>query len=328
MGRLLTLTALLLALVTVAGRATRADSIYWTDVTGTIRGVNADGSGQQTLVSGLMQPAGIALDVAGGKMYWTDFGGSSPGDLGDIRRANLDGSGQQTLVSGLRPIGIALDVAGGKMYWTDTTNDTISRANLDGTGQQTLVSGLNLSAGIVLDVAGGKMYYTDTDFSGPFGTGYIGRANLDGTGQQKIISGLQESRGLALDVAGGKVYWTDLLSSDVGVIDRANLDGTGQQTLVSQSGDFLTGIALDVAGGKMYYSNLTTGVIDRANLDGTGQQTLVSGLAFGVAFAPGISVVPEPSGLILLGTGLLGALAAGRLCRGQARARAGSPARP
>src|SRR4029077_17530164 len=142
MRPLLTWAALLLVLVTGAGRETQADVIYWTETFGgpEIARANADGTGHQTLVTGLKQPTGIALDVAGGKMYWADLGGVNPGELGDIRRANLDGGGQETLASGMRPIGIALDVAGGKMYWTSANN--IFRANLDGAEQQTLVSGL------------------------------------------------------------------------------------------------------------------------------------------------------------------------------------------
>ena len=59
--------------------------------------------------------ADIALDVAGGKMYWT---GHRPLSLDTIHRANLDGSQIETLVSGLGlPNGLALDMAGGKMYW-------------------------------------------------------------------------------------------------------------------------------------------------------------------------------------------------------------------
>ena len=46
-----------------------------------------DGSGVEDLVtSGLGSPRGIALDVAGGKMYWTDWGTEK------IQRANLDGT--------------------------------------------------------------------------------------------------------------------------------------------------------------------------------------------------------------------------------------------
>ena len=88
-------------------------------------------------------PAGIALDVAAGKMYWTDRGNEW------IQRANLDGSEVEGLVtSGLdSPYGIALDVAAGKMYWTDAGTDKIQRANLDGSVVEDLVtSGLRSPA--------------------------------------------------------------------------------------------------------------------------------------------------------------------------------------
>ena len=83
-----------------------------------IQRANLDGSDVQDLVTqGLRYPYGIALDVEGGKMYWTDLGTDK------IQRANLDGSNIEDLVTrtqGLRgPDGIALDVTGGKMYWTD-----------------------------------------------------------------------------------------------------------------------------------------------------------------------------------------------------------------
>ena len=70
-------------------------------------------------------PIGLALDLAGGKMYWTDYATDK------IQRANLDGSGVEDLVtSGLDwPVGIALDLAGGKMYWTDRGTDKIQRAS-------------------------------------------------------------------------------------------------------------------------------------------------------------------------------------------------------
>jgi len=51
----------------------QSDSIYWSDLLGgDIRRANLDGSGQQTLVTG-GSPAGIALDLSGGLMYWTDY---------------------------------------------------------------------------------------------------------------------------------------------------------------------------------------------------------------------------------------------------------------
>ena len=90
-------------------------------------------------------PAGISLDVAGGKMYWRDEFPSK------IRRANLDGSDVEVLIGGLDPWALDLDVAGGKMYWTDRTTDKIQRANLDGSNAEDLVTGLQESLGIALE---------------------------------------------------------------------------------------------------------------------------------------------------------------------------------
>jgi low density lipoprotein receptor-related protein 5/6 len=89
--------------------------MYWTSPpTQDIKRANLDGSDQETVLSNLPRPHGIALDVSNGKMYWADADG------GDIRRANFDGSGQEILVKGLAsPHGISLDVSGGKVYWVD-----------------------------------------------------------------------------------------------------------------------------------------------------------------------------------------------------------------
>ena len=58
-------------------------------------------SGVETLVTtGLVTPRGIALDVAGGKMYWTD----SVVDADKIQRSNLDGSVDGSL-EGIRSSG-------------------------------------------------------------------------------------------------------------------------------------------------------------------------------------------------------------------------------
>src|SRR5215831_17607479 len=87
----------LLVLVFGGASPARSQFMYFCDAItpGDIRRANLDGSGQVTLVSGLVGPIGPTLDLAGGQMYWADTG------AGTIRRANLDGSGQTTLVSGL-----------------------------------------------------------------------------------------------------------------------------------------------------------------------------------------------------------------------------------
>ena len=215
--------------------------LYWTDW-GKIQRSNLDGSGVENLVTratGLSNSNSIALDVAGGKMYWTDA------YTNKIQRSNLDGSNVENLVTtGLRgPTGIALDVDSGKMYWADYDTDRIQRANLDGSRREFLVTtGLSKPGGIALDVAGGKIYWTDW--------GRIQRANLDGSNVENLVTratGLRSLNGIALDVAGGKMYWADY---DTDKIQRANLDGSHIEDLVTTGLNFPTASRW-VAGGKI-----------------------------------------------------------------------------
>jgi len=98
-----------------------------------------------TLLQVVDGPFAVALDIAGGKIYFASIGGV-------IQRANLDGSGQEILVRNENPDGIALDLAGGKMYWTNLLNGDIRRANLDGSGEEILIKGLSVPAFIALDL--------------------------------------------------------------------------------------------------------------------------------------------------------------------------------
>jgi len=206
----------------------------------------------------------------GGKMYWTEWNGSS------IRRANLDGSGIEDVVTGLyAPSGIALDVAAGKMYWAEAQGK-IRRANLDGSGAEDLVTGLFDPRSIALDVAQWKMYWTEY---GPYFDGRkIARANLDGSGVEDLVTDLDGPYGIALDVGAGMMYWTDDggCSYCEGRIQRANLDGSGVQNLLTMFVWDPRGIALDVASGKMYWVDERLFWIVRATMYGTGMEQLLT----------------------------------------------------
>ena len=258
---------------------TLTNFMYWTDQgTDKIQRSNLDGTQVQDIVTGQEVPPGIALDVAEGKMYWTDWNGG-------IQRANFDG----TQIENLRTrasyaSAIALDVAAGKMYWETAFSNKIQRANLDGTQIQDLVTGENAIQGIALDVAAGKMYWTS-------GSGKIQRANLDGTQIEDLVTGLGFPYGIALDVGNSKMYWANNRMGTAGKIQRANLDGTQIQDIVTGL-DYPRGIALDVAGGKIYWVDDGTDKIQRSNLDGTQIQDIVT---TGLDSPIGIALMLPPS---------------------------------
>ena len=274
--------------------------MYWTIAeagASAIQRAYLNGTNVEDIVStGLSAPSGIALDIAGGKMYWTDWVANK------IQCANLDGTNVQTLVTTENhPWDIALDVAGGKMYWTMSSiaesDGEIQCANLDSTNVQTLVTGLYWPRYVTLDVAGGKMYWTIAET----GASAIQRANLDGTTVEIVVPSahLELPGGVALDVNGGKLYWTDWGGFSE-KIQRANLDGSNVEALVNTGLNNPWSIALDVAGGKMYWTMSTIGESDgeiqSANLDGSNVQTLVTELHWPRYIALGI---PQESRTII-----------------------------
>jgi low density lipoprotein receptor-related protein 5/6 len=117
---------------------------------GAIARARLDGSELETIVAGLTEPWGVALDSAAGKLYWTDDHVQSGGL---IRRANLDGSQPEDVVTGLKsPRGIALDVGAGHIYWADTGAGTIQRADLDGQHVVDVLTGLDRPEAIALSI--------------------------------------------------------------------------------------------------------------------------------------------------------------------------------
>lgn len=146
-------------------------------------------------------PLGIALDVAGGRMYWVDTNGPLEHFSGIIRRANLNGSDVEELVTeagNLRDI--ALHVLADRMYWTDVFGSVL-RANMDGTNIEELVTtGQDGPRGIALDLAAAKMYWADSS-SGVGDHGSIKRADLDGSNVETIVpTGIAVPTDIALDL--------------------------------------------------------------------------------------------------------------------------------
>jgi hypothetical protein len=184
--------------------------LYWCDREGMrVMRCNLDGSNLETLIDtsqGESRPGkdatkwcvGIALDIEGGKLYWTQKGPDNAGK-GRIFRANVEIPKGQTptnrqdievLFDGLpEPIDLDLDLANRMMYWTDRGDpprgNTVNRAPMDAppSGRkdpQIVFSHLMEGIGLALDLKGGRMFLTDF-------AGSVYSANLDGTNQKTLL---------------------------------------------------------------------------------------------------------------------------------------------
>ena len=192
--------------VVVQVGASERPPMYWINVnSGTLH--RLVGAEVENLVPSVRNATGLAIDVAGSKLYWTERTGDS---TGRIRRANLDGRNVQ-LVKNLTsvPHDIALDAANGKIYVTNAWGK-IQRLNVDGSNfQPNLITDLESPKGLALDVSGGKVYWTEM-------SGRIRRANLDGSNVEAVAT--DSGTPMNLVVFDGTVYWTQKTGENLGEI--------------------------------------------------------------------------------------------------------------
>jgi len=194
--------------------------LYWCDREGMgVMRCNLDGSKIETLVDtsrGDPRPGpdptkwcvGIALDVEGGKLYWTQKGSDNAGQ-GRIFRANLEIAKGQTpanrkdielLYENLpEPIDLDLDIANRTMYWTDRGDpprgNTVNRAPMDvapgkSVVPEIVVHDLMEGIGLFLDLKSGRMFFAD------FG-GSVYSANLDGSDKKTLLFAQGNLSGIA-----------------------------------------------------------------------------------------------------------------------------------
>jgi len=194
--------------------------LYWCDREGMrVMRCNLDGSRVETIVDtsqGDSRPGpdatkwcvGIAIDVVGGKFYWTQKGDDNAG-RGRIFRANLEIPRGQTpanrrdielLYDHLQePIDLDLDLENRIMYWTDRGDpprgNTANRAPMDikwghRSEPEILFDHLMEGIGLSLDLKGRRMFLTD------FG-GSVYSANLDGSNKKTLLFAQGNLTGIA-----------------------------------------------------------------------------------------------------------------------------------
>lgn len=195
--------------------------LYWSDREGMrVMRSNIDGSAIETLVTTGTSASdrqdnsnwcvGIALDLAGGYVYWSQKGPDN-GMVGSLRRASLtmpagedstNRSDIEVVFAGLpEPIDVDLDLERGHIYWTDRGDDTINRAPIEipsgataanRIDREILIEGVREAIGVTLDLERGKLYFTG-------GTGgRVGMANLDGSDVVDLVTGTAGLTGIAV----------------------------------------------------------------------------------------------------------------------------------
>jgi len=183
--------------------------LYWSDREGMrVMRANLDGSNIETLVETGHGDAdrldasnwcvGIAVDVNGGKFYWTQKGNDNAGQ-GRIFRAGLEIPKGQTpanrqdievLFDNLpEPIDLDLDLGNRVIYWTDRGDpprgNTVNRAPIDAAPgkrkePEIVFNHLMEGIGLSLDLENKRMFLTDLG-------GSVYSANLDGSNKKNIV---------------------------------------------------------------------------------------------------------------------------------------------
>jgi DNA-binding beta-propeller fold protein YncE len=193
--------------------------LYWSDREGMrVMRSNLDGSSIETLVETGHGDAdrldaknwcvGIAVDVNGGKFYWTQKGDDNAGQ-GRIFRAGLEIPKGQTpanrkdievLYDKLpEPIDLDLDLGNRLIYWTDRGDpprgNTVNRAAMDAVSgkrkePEIVFNHLMEGIGLSLDLPNNRMFLTDLG-------GSVYSANLDGSNKKNIVFAQGNLSGIA-----------------------------------------------------------------------------------------------------------------------------------
>jgi DNA-binding beta-propeller fold protein YncE len=306
---LIAATAPLAAFTTTAAAANR---IYWGNYgatpPATMSFANLDGSGGGGVVNThgatVDEPFGVAIDSAGGTLFWVNDSGNavSWANLDGSRAGNLDTTGASAVSN---PESVTIDPGAGLIYWVNG-NNKISFAKLDGTGGggdlNTTGATVSGADGVAIDRVAGRIYWANGGV--PQGIFF---AKLDGTGGGgQLNTGAATFSGpvgLAIDPATQRIFWTNNAGNK---ISFAKLDGSGGGDLDTSPVTVQSpeGLAVDPVGGRVYWANYGANKISFAKLDGTGgggdlstAGATMDGPAYpALLYAPAAAGAPEVGG--------------------------------
>ncbi|MBP3954883.1 hypothetical protein J8F10_06250 [Gemmata sp. G18] len=198
----------------------RAGKLYWCDREGMrVMRANLDGSAVETLVDtseGDHRPGsdatkwcvGVAVDVDGGKVYWTQKGDTKAG-RGRLFRSGIEVPPGQSASSRRdielvydalpEPIDLEIDPSTRTLYWTDRGDpprgNTVNRAPLDAPpgerpAPEIVFEHLMEAIGLALDRKGRRMFVTDL-------AGSVYSADFDGSNRKTLLMAQGNLTGIA-----------------------------------------------------------------------------------------------------------------------------------
>ena len=268
-------TAYLAAIVLLFSLRILGQNLFWIDgVSQKIQTVDFNGTGQNTLITGVGAAYGIAADLKNNMLFWADNTAKA------IKSSALDGSNEATVVSQsagniIIPRGIAVDDSAQKIYWTDNGLAELLSSNYNGSGITVLVSGLDCPGYVAFDSVYKKIYWADNGLSAK----KIQRCNPDGSDVEDVVTGLNQVWGIAVDDSSNSIYWID---SGIEKIQRGTLGGTlpvSKTDVVTGLTNSERGLVIDEKTSLMYWSS-TSGEILKAGLNGANISAVSSGLTY------------------------------------------------
>ena len=275
------------ALLIMTSGSAGADTIYVSNIgDSSVRTVDQNGAVSFFADNGFNYPSGLAFDGAG-NLYASSFYGDqikvfSPSGSATVF-ASVDDGGE----------GLAFDRTD-NLYLANLLDNTIVKFAPDGTRSvfADASDGLSGPDGLAIDSAG-NLYVAN------FYNNNIVKLTSDGTASVFANTGMNGPMGMAFD-SSDNLYVANLNSAQILKFTSAGIGssfGTGQYSLSAPEG-----IAFDSVG-DLYVASHNNNAIIKFTPDGVGS-VFASGLS-GPSF---IAIVPEPSPLMLLVVGILGAL--------------------
>ena len=274
-----------------------ADSLYWSDSSGgALRTGNLNATGASSLLSGLQEPLGMALDPSVGVDLLGRIGhreargrqperrGHAADSLHGTGRRAADGCGDRR---GRGQARTGPMKAAGRSW---------SRARRAAVTPSTLYTDPEAAhpTGIAVDSAAGKLYWTDE------GTGEIREGALAGGAVKTLYKEPEGSRpsGIAVASSTSRLYWTDA-GSDLGsgTVRDAPLSGSGEaQTLYTDPvGSAPRGLALDAASGAVYWGDPGLPALRTGGLTAAGSAQSLFAAEAGPAY-PAVLAAPRGEG--------------------------------